>query len=256
MTPCLIGMVHLGPLPGSPRYAGDLDAVVDAAVTDAAVLEAAGLDAVFVENLGDAPFFADDVPNETVAAMTRTVTAIRGATAIPIGVNVLRNDALAALAVAAATGAGYIRVNVLSGSMYTDQGLITGRAAEVARARAKFAPGVGVFADVFVKHATPPAGLSIEDAARDTVERGGADAVIVSGAATGSAPDLDVVKRVVAAAGGAPVLLGSGVNATTVSSFLQVADGVIVGTSLKKDGITTNPVDPSAAAAFVAAANA
>jgi membrane complex biogenesis BtpA family protein len=246
----LIGMVHLGPLPGAPSYTGDLRTVIDAAVADAATLAAAGFDAVMVENYGDAPFFADDVPEITLAAMTRAVEAVDGA-GLPVGVNVLRNDALAALAVAAATGAGFIRVNVLSGTMFTDQGPIVGRAAEVARFRTEHCPDVAVMADVFVKHATPPDGLTLEDATKDLSERSGADAVIVSGTATGSGANLDEV-QLVAAATDLPVYVGSGVTAATVAETLKVADGVIVGSATKAR--IDAPVDAALAAAVVEAA--
>lgn len=121
--PRLVGMVHLGPLPGSPRFDGDFDQVVERARRDAMTLVEAGFPAFIVENYGDAPFFASDVPSITVAAMTRVVLALTGMGAA-VGVNVLRNDALAAVAVAAATGSTFVRVNVLTGSMYTDQGLV------------------------------------------------------------------------------------------------------------------------------------
>ena len=124
-------MVHLGPLPGSPQFGHDLKAVIASALADAERLEAAQFDGVMIENFGDIPFFADDVPKATIAGMTRVVSAISRHVDIPFGVNVLRNDALGALAIAAATGASFIRVNVLSGLMHTDQGPIVGRAAEV-----------------------------------------------------------------------------------------------------------------------------
>ena len=247
-------MVHLGPLPGSPRFDGDLDGVLSAALLDAHRLADAGFDAVLVENFGDAPFFADDVPKVTVSAMTRAVTAVAEAVDLPVGVNVLRNDALAALAVAAATGAAFIRVNVLSGSMATDQGTITGRAADVARLRAAICPDVDVLADVFVKHAAPPPGVTIEQAARDLVERGGAEAVVVSGAGTGHPVDDSRLAAVRKAVPDARLYAGSGVDAMTVADLLAVCDGVIVGTAIKEGGITTAPVDPEAARALVEAA--
>ncbi|NNC75082.1 MAG: BtpA/SgcQ family protein, partial [Acidimicrobiia bacterium] len=154
-------MVHLGPLPGAPGFDDDFDNLIEDAVTDAERLEAAGFDGLMIENFGDAPFFADDVPKVTIAAMTRVVSDIAAAVGVPFGVNVLRNDALGALAVAAATDAAFIRVNVLSGQMATDQGPIVGRAAEVARMRRSIAPDTLVLADVFVKHATPPPSLSL-----------------------------------------------------------------------------------------------
>jgi membrane complex biogenesis BtpA family protein len=247
-------MVHLGPLPGSPRFGGHLEAVLERAVADARLLAAAGFDAIMVENFGDAPFFADDVPNVTVAAMTRAVAAVRQAVEVPVGVNVLRNDALAALAVAAAAGAEMIRVNVLAGTMNTDQGTITGRSAEVARMRSLLAPSVAVLADVFVKHAVPPPGLTLADAARDTFERGGADALIVTGSGTGSAAAAADLAAVRAAVPAATLYVGSGVTPETVRALLEVADGVIVGTAVKVGGATTAPVDPARAAALVAAA--
>ena len=252
--PRLIGMVHLGPLPGSPGFTGDLDAVVASAVSDAEVLTEAGFDGVMIENFGDAPFFADDAPKVTIAALTSAVNAVYDATRIPTGVNVLRNDGLGALAVAAATPASFVRINVLSGTMYTDQGPIIGQAAEVARMRAAICPDVAVMADVFVKHATPPAGLTLTDATNDLVERGGADAIVVSGAGTGKAADVDQLATVTELSD-LPVYLGSGVGIDNVGEMLAIAHGAIVGTSVKVDGVPTNPVDPDAAAAFIAAAD-
>jgi membrane complex biogenesis BtpA family protein len=254
MRPRLIGMVHLGPLPGAPGYHGEIDGVIAAAILDARVLADAGFDAVMVENFGDVPYFAATVPPVTVAAMTRAVAAVRDAVEIPVGVNVLRNDALAAVSVAAATGAAFIRVNVLHGAMTTDQGEITGRAAEVARLRRALAPDLWVMADVFVKHAVPPPGLTLEQATADLTARGGAGAIVVSGDATGKAPGIGTVRKVKAAAGAVPVYLGSGVSPATLPRFLSVADGVIVGTAVKQRGVTTNPVAANRARAMVQAA--
>ena len=120
-----IGVIHLSPLPGSPGFKGDLQACLTAAASDARLLTEAGFDSLIVENFGDAPFFSDAVPAVTVAAMTRAVAAVTEVAGVPVGVNVLRNDARSALAIAAATGASFIRVNVLSGIMTTDQGLLT-----------------------------------------------------------------------------------------------------------------------------------
>ncbi|MDR9450638.1 MAG: BtpA/SgcQ family protein [Acidimicrobiia bacterium] len=250
----LIGMVHLGPLPGSPRFSGDLESILGDASRDAEVLASAGFDAVMVENFGDAPFFADDVPAVTVAAMARAVAAITGEIDLPVGVNILRNDARASLAVAATCGASFIRVNVLSGTMHTDQGIITGRAAELARMRVALAPHVEVLADVFVKHASPPAGLTIAQAAADTYRRGGADALIVSGTSTGAPPDGRQLAEVRAAVPEARLLAGSGASVETIRAILEYADGAIVGTAIKADGRTTAPVDPDRARRFVRAA--
>lgn len=250
----LVGLVHLGPLPGSPRFDKSLDRVVEAALADADALAKAGFDAVVVENFGDAPFFADRVPEETIAAMSVAVRHVVTESSLPVGVNVLRNDGVAAMAIAHATGAGFIRVNVYTGAMITDQGPITGRAAEITRRRAGLGAGVEIWADVMVKHAVPPVGLTLEDAAADAIGRGMADRIIVSGRATGAGVDRDTLRRAKSTAGDTPVMVGSGATADDVARLLEIADGVIVGTALKRDGITTNPVDPALAAAFVAAA--
>src|SRR5437764_8017935 len=128
--PAIVGMVHLLPLPGSPRWAGSLEEVLRRAVEDARALAEGGVDGVMVENFGDTPFYPEQVPPETVAAMTRAARAVVEAVGVPVGVNVLRNDAAAALGIAVAVGARFIRVNVHTGAMWTDQGLLQGRAHE------------------------------------------------------------------------------------------------------------------------------
>lgn len=251
--PPLIGMVHLAPLPGSPGHARSMDRVIEQAARDAATLTAAGFDALMVENFGDAPFFADDVPALTVAAMSRIVSELRAVSHLPIGVNVLRNDALAAAAVAIANDASMIRVNVLSGTMFTDQGPIVGRAAELARLLMTAPDPPLVLADVFVKHASPPPGLSIEQAALDTWERGGASALVVSGAGTGAAIELDDARRIRSAVPVAPLVAGSGVTVDGLGRMAGLVDSLIVGTALKRHGISS-PVDADLAGALVTAA--
>lgn len=249
----LIGMVHLDPLPGSPRYRPPLEALIRNALSDATVLESAGFDAVLVENYGDAPYFADTVPGVTVAAMTRVVSEIRSAVDVPVGVNVLRNDAVAALSIAAACEARFIRVNVLSGTMYTDQGVIEGKAARLARLRASLCPDVEVLADVFVKHATPPTGLRITEAAADLWHRAMADALIVSGPATGFPADREVIERIRTALPETRMLLGSGVTVDRVLELVGLVDGVIVGTGIKEGGDIHRPVSLARATALVGA---
>jgi hypothetical protein len=229
-----------------------MDEVAETAVSDASALTEAGFPALMVENFGDTPFFADGVASETVSAMTVAVTGVMDATGVPIGVNVLRNDALSALGIAAATGAAFIRVNVLTGMMYTDQGPIVGRASEVLRKRSALAPEIEIWADVIVKHASAPAGIDARQAAADTVERGGADAVIVSGSGTGAEPDIHEAGVVRAAVPTETrVVIGSGANADNLSRLLRAADSVIVGSSTKVDGDARNRVDALRAARFI-----
>jgi uncharacterized protein len=241
----LLGVVHLKPLPGSPRWGRmpDLEKVIDLAVRDARAYERGGADGVFIENFWDTPFTKGSVAPETLAAMAATGRAIREAVDVPIGFNVLRNDALAGLALCATCGGSYIRVNVHTGAMLTDQGIIEGNAYETLRCRTRLCPDVLIFGDVHVKHAVPLGPWAIEDSARDTVERGLADALIVSGVGTGLAADVRDVERVRRACPAARILIGSGITAANAADYLRYADGCIVGSSLKRDGEVTKPVD-------------
>ena len=177
--------------------------------------------------------------------MAAAGSAVRSTNRLPLGFNVLRNDARAALALCAACGGSFIRVNVHTGAMLTDQGVIEGRAYETLRARRTLGPDTLIFADVQVKHAVPVAPMPIELSARDTLHRGLADALIVSGTGTGEAVNLEELRRVRQACPDAIVLLGSGVTRENIAQCKGLANGAIVGTSLKKDGKVQNPVEAS-----------
>lgn len=248
----VFGMVHLHPLPGAPLYAGKMDAVLEAAIADARALRAGGVDGIVFENFGDRPFFATRVPAATVAAMTRVIAAVVGEVRMPFGVNVLRNDPQAALAIAAATGAAFVRINVHTGAMLTDQGIIEGDASATLRTRAALAPEVAIFADHLVKHAVPLAPLDPVQTAKDLRLRGLADALVVSGIETGSAPDASQLATLRAALPDTPLLLGSGLTPENAAQF-AAADGAIVGTAVKEGGDVDRPVDASRVAAVVAA---
>lgn len=234
-------MVHLLPLPGAPLFAGSIVAVLDAAAADASALADAGCDGIVFENFGDRPFY--QVPGkETIAAMTRVIADVMGSVRIPFGVNVLRNDPLGALAIGAATGASFIRVNIHTGAMLTDQGVIEGNAAGTLRLRAAIAPDVAIFADHMVKHAAPLAPVDEMQAAKDLRERGLADAVVISGRETGAPADLARLARVRDALPDAPLVIGSGLTAENAHTF-DAADAAIAGTSIKRDGRVGAPVD-------------
>ncbi|GAB6101277.1 BtpA/SgcQ family protein [Thermococcus atlanticus] len=235
----LIGMVHLKPLPGSYLYDGNLDGVIEHAVREAKKLERAGFDAIMVENFNDVPF-PKTVDKTTVAAFTVVARAIREETSLPLGINVLRNDGTAAYSIAYAVKAHFIRVNVLSGVAYTDQGIIEGIAHELAKLRRFLPSKIRVFADVHVKHAHHFG--DFEDALSDTVERGLADAVIVSGRATGKPVDIEkltVAKKI----SPVPVIVGSGTTYDSLPELWRYADGFIVGTWIKEEGKTKNDID-------------
>ena len=250
----VIGMVHLRALPGSPRWAGSMDEVTRAALDDARALADGGADALLVENYGDVPFAAGRVDAGTVAGMAIVIAELRTAVPLPIGVNVLKTDALSALAVAAATGARFIRVNVHVGAVVADQGLLQSNAHDTLRYRRLLGADVKILADVQAKHGVPLAPVPIEQEARDCVSRGLADGLVVSGAATGEPTPMGDIKRVRGAVADVPLLVGSGVTVETVAELLSVADGVIVGTAVKRDGRLANPVDPERVRRLVQAA--
>lgn len=255
-TAPLIGMVHLLPLPGAPRWGGSMDAVVERASADAEALVEAGFTGVIVENYSDVPFIGGPVPPETIAAMTAAVSHVVRGVDVPVGVNVLRNDAHAALAIATVADARFIRVNVHTGSMFTDQGLIDGRAAETLRLRESLQADVAILADVHVKHAIPPLGATIGDSASDAWHRGLADALVVSGTGTGRETDVSDVEAVRQAVPGAPLLVGSGVKANSARTLLGVVDGLIVGSAVMREGRAGAGVDPRRARAFTRATGA
>lgn len=239
----LIGVIHLKPLPGSPRWGNNFDALLKSATADARAYERGGADAVVIENFGDVPFTKSSVAPETIAAMAAAACAVRSEIKLPLGFNVLRNDPGTALALCAACNGSFIRVNVHTGAMLTDQGVIEGNAYETLRSRQRLCPRVLILADVHVKHAVPVANWPLEQAARDTLERGLADGLILSGLGTGLATDLNHVQRVRAACPSARLLIGSGATVENARDYLPLADGFIVGTSLKAHGQVANPVD-------------
>jgi uncharacterized protein len=246
----LIGVIHLPALPGAPNYNGKFDAIISRAVADAKAYEKGGADALVIENFGDAPFTSKSVAPETIAAMARAGAAVCDAIKLPIGYNVLRNDPRAALGLAASCEGSFIRVNVHTGAMLTDQGLIEGQAYETVRTRQQLCPGVQIVADVHVKHAVPLGGWTLEDAARDTWERGAVDALIVSGVGTGHPASLQDVQTVRKACLEAPIFIGSGFNQHNANTLLPYINGAIVGSSLKLDGKLDNLVDARRVAAL------
>jgi membrane complex biogenesis protein, BtpA family len=251
----LIGMVHLPALPGSPEFDGDRSAVRERALADAQTLAAAGFDACLMENLGDTPYYPETVPRHVIAEMAALTRELRLAVDLPVGVNILRNDAAGALGVAAAGGGSFVRANIHIGARETDQGRVDGQAHETLRLRDRLNANVALFADIAVKHSAPVSDRPRAAVVEETVDRGRADGLIVTGAATGKAPTVEQVQGVVDARDNTdrtpPVLIGSGLNMENISELLSVADGAIVGTAIK-DGDTATPVDPEQAARLVA----
>lgn len=260
-------VLHLPPLPGAPGWtaagAPALSELTDAVISKAQLFASEGATGLIMENFGDAPFYPGAVPPETVASMAVIGAALRRELDLPLGINVLRNDGAAALALAVALGAEAVRVNVLSGVAATDQGLVASAAHDLLRERERLSAGpsgaraVKILADVHVKHARPLGEQDIATAAIDLAERAGADAVIVSGTRTGSPPsvaDLDCVgaaldeldRRV-------PLLLGSGVNADNAAKLVPRCNGAIVASAALKGGRAGAAADPDRTRRLIAA---
>jgi membrane complex biogenesis BtpA family protein len=254
----LIGVVHLGAMPGDPGYkTGGFEVTEQAALADAEALAQGGVDGIIVENFGSAPFpkgtEGHRLPPHQVAFLALVVRECRRRFGLPVGVNCLRNDAQAALGIAAATGAAFVRVNVHTGAYVTDQGVIEGEADRSLRYRQALGVPVALAADILVKHAAPLAPLAPADAVHDCFDRGLADAVVVSGVATGAPVDAALLRQVRDAAGARPVLLGSGLTPERVDTLAPLATGAIVGTWLKHQGQLRAPVDPARVRTLAAA---
>lgn len=248
-----IGVVHLLPLPTSPRWQGDLQAVIARAEQEATALASGGVHGLIVENFFDAPFPKSRVDPAVVSAMSLVVQRLKQLVTLPIGINVLRNDARSALAIATCTDVSFVRVNVLTGVMATDQGLIEGDAHEILRYRRELGSDVKILADVLVKHARPLGAPNLTTAVQDTIFRGLADGVILSGWATGSPPSLEDLELARAAAGQTPIFIGSGATWENIPQLIRAADGVIVSSSLKRKGQIEQAIDPIRVRQFVTA---
>ena len=253
-TKPVIGVIHLLPLPGSHRFGGSMEPIFERAEQEAAALASGGVHGIVVENFFDAPFAKDHVDTATACALALVAKRIQAIAQLPLGINVLRNDAATALAIATTCEAQFIRVNVYTGAMLTDQGIIEGKAHELLNYRRLLGAEkrIRILADVMVKHATPLSPFAnIKLIAKDTVERGLADGVIVSGTGTGSAPDISDLEAVREALPKTPIFIGSGASQENAGSLLRTADGIIIASSLKRQGVLENPVDVERVRSFV-----
>jgi membrane complex biogenesis BtpA family protein len=251
----IMGMVHLWPLPGSPGYDGQgMEPILEQARRDAELLLEGGVDGLIVENMWDLPYYVgSDVQIEAVTAQAVAARVVAEMADVPVGVNVIHNGWEAELAIAVAAGLDFMRICILTGARLWDTGdLDEGCAGDLLRRRRELgAEHLKLFADVDKKHSVPFPGLDLETHIEWT-EFYRADALIVSGRMTGSAPPLDKVRRAKDAAT-RPILMGSGTTEDNIADFLQYADGAIVGSSLKVDAVAENPVDLGRVQRYMAA---
>lgn len=239
----IIGCVHLKALPGSPQYDGNNNAILEQALTEARIYQEKGVDAIIIENFGDKPFYPDEVPSITVATMAAIGREIKLQTQLPIGINVLRNDSQAALSIAHAINAQFIRVNIHLYAFVSDQGIIQGLAHETLRLRKSLSTDIQIWTDVAVKHASPLVNQSIQIQAEELCERGLADVLIVSGIGTGKATDKQALVLVKEPAS-IPVVIGSGITLNNIADYYTIADGFIIGSYFKEKGLSQNALDP------------
>lgn len=237
----VIGMVHCLPLPGTALFDGDYEKIIDRAVADAITLEKAGVDAIIVENMGDTPFEAL-LSTSQIAALSAAAMAVRAAVKIPIGIDAAFNDCKASLSIAGIVGACFVRIPVFVDTVLFTDGVISPCASECMKYRKQLGlTHVKILADVQVKHAhmlLP--NITVEQSAKEAADNG-ADAIIVTGSGVGIETPLEMIEKVKKVVS-IPVFAGSGVNASNIGQQLHIADGAIIGSSLKKDGVLTNPI--------------
>lgn len=251
----VIAMVHLGAMPGTPLHdgAGGVEAILAGAEVDLAALQAAGVDAVMFGNENDRPYELK-VDTASTATMAYVIGRLRDRISVPFGVNVLW-DPMATMALAAATGAAFVR-EIFTGTYASDMGLWAPDAGAARRYGARLGADVATLYNVSAEFAGSLDPRPLADRARSAVFSSIPDAVLVSGAITGEAArmeDLEAVKRVLPSV---PVLANTGVKHATVADVLRIADGCIVGSALKVEGDTWAPVDPDRAKDFMDRARA
>ncbi len=249
----IIGMIHLPPLPGTALYddASGMAGIIASAQRDAAALQAGGITAVMFGNEGDRPYRTSVGP-ETIAAMAATVAVVKAELSVPFGVDVLW-DPRATLAVAKATQAQFAR-EVFTGTFAGDLGLWNTAAGEIFQyRRAINAENVRLLFTINAEFAAPVAPRPLAAVARSVAFSSLPDALCVSGPITGTPSALSELREAKEAAGITPVFANTGVRRETVADILEIADGCIVGTALKVDGITWNPIDPQRVRDFMAA---
>ena len=237
----IIGMVHLMPLPGSPGYSGSMAAIEEAAMQDLRALEAGGADSFIIENFGDVPYATSNAP-VTMAAMTSVAALVAKEAKLPFGINVQFNCVDQEWALAYATGASFIRVEAFVENRVGVHGVTYAAAPELRRLQAAYPAKTMIFADVNTKHTFPLVDQPLDFSVHEAIESG-ADALIVTGLLTGQSPTVEDVREFKKLARSMPVLLGSGVNTANAREFFEVADGAIIGSSIKINGNVNDRVD-------------
>lgn len=241
-TKPVIGVVHLLPLPGSPKFDGDLDLIFDRSLEEVRLLRQGGVDGVIIENFHDMPFLKDQVPLEQFGIMASILTLAKQELNIPLGVNVHFNDWKAEIALAYACKAQFVRVEGFVDTIITASGIVEPCCAEVTRYRKLLGvqDEIQIWADIHPKYSKNVIPNLLQESAR-MAEEALADSIIVTGETTGAETPLDDIRKVKSAVN-LPVLVGSGTNLSNLTETLSIADGVIVGSAFKNSGNTHEKV--------------
>ena len=250
----VIGVIHVGALPGTPRSSQTVSALIASARSEAKLYRECGVDGVIIENMHDVPYLRGEVGPEIVAAMTAVASEVKAECGLPVGVQILAGANIEAMAVAHAADLDFIRAEGYAYAHVADEGLIQASAAKLLRYRKMIgATRVQVWTDVKKKHAAHAitADVSLGETA-ETVEFMGADCVIVTGSVTGRPPTIADVQEAKAHCG-LPVFLGSGIAENNIAEFYEAADGFIIGSFFKIDGLWSNTVDPVRVTGFLRA---
>lgn len=252
----VIGVIHLLPLPGSPKYGGNLDAITARAMAEAAIYRRAGVDGVIIENFNDDPFSCQDLSKEQLACMAAILTQARRELSVPMGVNVHFNDWTSEVALAFTCGAQFVRVEVFVDTVVTTSGIMAPCCAEVTRYRKMLGAekSVAILADIHPKYSYNLLPISLQESAK-MARNALADALIVTGETTGKATPIEDIRNVKAEVD-IPVFAGSGVSQANVRETFAVADGAIVGSAFKVDGDVRNDVSEERVFEFMEAARA
>lgn len=239
----VIGVIHLLPLPGTPLGEYPLSTVLKRAIFDAKELQKGGVETAILENFGDAPFQRECVEPHIISCMTIIAEHIIRETGLQLGINVLRNDARAALGIALSVRAEFVRVNIHTGAAWTDQGLIQGDAYQTLLYRKLLGCNVEIAADVLVKHASSAGDWKLLDAAKDAWYRGRAAALIITGSATGAMVDWEDIKMLRRELPDAKLWIGSGMTPEQAPQAQGLVQALIVGTYFHRDGDIAQPLD-------------
>jgi len=241
----VVGVIHVGALPGTPRGSRSVVELVRSAREEAKVYRECGVDGIYIENMHDVPYLKGEVGPEIVAAMTTIGTEVKNESQLPVGIQILAGANIEAMAVAHAAGLDFIRAEGFAYAHVADEGIIEASAAKLLRYRKMIgAERVQVWTDVKKKHSAHAitADVSLGETA-ETVEFMGADCVIVTGSATGQPPKVTDVQEAKSHCH-LPVFLGSGISESNIEQFHNNADGFIIGSSFKIDGLWSNTIDP------------